>query len=58
MPVVCTMGILVNGGMMFSLGPENWIRLFVWLVLGLLIYFSYSRRHSLLRAQGSVQQLN
>jgi basic amino acid/polyamine antiporter, APA family len=46
---VATMGILVNGGMMFSLGPENWIRLLVWLVLGLLIYFGYSRHHSALR---------
>jgi APA family basic amino acid/polyamine antiporter len=55
MPVVCTMGIVVNGGMMFSLGPDNWIRLVVWLVLGLLIYFGYSRRHSLLRAEGSAE---
>ncbi len=47
-PFVSTMGILVNGGMMFSLGVENWIRLLVWLVLGLLIYFGYSRHHSLL----------
>ena len=43
------MGILVNGYMMFSPGPENWLRLLVWLVLGLLIYFGYGRRHSLLR---------
>jgi APA family basic amino acid/polyamine antiporter len=48
-PVVSTLGILVNGGMMFFLGPENWLRLFIWLVLGLIIYFGYSRRHSELR---------
>jgi basic amino acid/polyamine antiporter, APA family len=47
-PFVSTMGILVNGGMMFSLGLENWIRLLAWLALGLLIYFGYSRHHSLL----------
>ncbi len=52
-PLVSTMGILVNGGMMFSLGPENWLRLFVWLVLGLLIYFGYSRHHSALRTQST-----
>jgi basic amino acid/polyamine antiporter, APA family len=46
------MGILVNGAMMFSLGPENWLRLLVWLVLGLLIYFGYSRHHSALRTGG------
>jgi len=44
------MGMLVNGAMMFSLGPENWTRLLVWLVLGLLIYFGYSRHHSALRS--------
>jgi basic amino acid/polyamine antiporter, APA family len=49
-PLVSTLGILVNGGMMFFLGPENWLRLFIWLVLGLMIYFGYSRRHSDLRA--------
>jgi basic amino acid/polyamine antiporter, APA family len=50
-PVVSTLGILVNGGMMFFLGPENWLRLFVWLVIGLMIYFGYSRRHSELRSR-------
>jgi APA family basic amino acid/polyamine antiporter len=50
-PVVSTLGILVNGGMMFFLGPENWLRLLVWLVLGLVIYFGYSRRHSALRSR-------
>jgi APA family basic amino acid/polyamine antiporter len=49
LPVVSTMGILVNGTMMFFLGPENWMRLFVWLILGLVIYFGYGRRHSNLR---------
>ena len=47
--LVSTMGILINGAMMFFLGPENWGRLFVWLVLGLVIFFGYSRRHSALR---------
>jgi APA family basic amino acid/polyamine antiporter len=50
-PFVSTMGIFVNGYMMFHLGPENWLRLFVWLILGFLIYFGYSRRHSELRRQ-------
>jgi APA family basic amino acid/polyamine antiporter len=47
-PFVATMGILVNGYMMHSLGRENWIRLFVWLALGLAIYFGYGHRHSAL----------
>ena len=32
--------------MMFSLGWENWLRLFVWLLIGLVIYFGYGRKHS------------
>jgi basic amino acid/polyamine antiporter, APA family len=51
LPVVSTMGVLVNGTMMFFLGPENWMRLFVWLILGLTIYFAYGRHHSALRKQ-------
>jgi APA family basic amino acid/polyamine antiporter len=32
--------------MMVSLPLDTWIRLIVWLVIGMLIYFTYSRRHS------------
>ena len=46
LPVVAAMGILINGGLMYSLEPDVWIRLVVWLVLGLAIYFSYSRYHT------------
>jgi APA family basic amino acid/polyamine antiporter len=46
LPLVASMGILVNGGLMFSLGIDNWIRLFVWLAIGLAIYFGYSRYHT------------
>ena len=31
---------------MFSLPAENWVRLGVWLLIGLVIYFAYSRKHS------------
>ncbi|HQH28816.1 MAG TPA: amino acid permease C-terminal domain-containing protein, partial [Oligoflexia bacterium] len=34
--------------LMFSLPIENWYRLFIWLGLGLLIYFFYGLRHSVL----------
>jgi APA family basic amino acid/polyamine antiporter len=33
---------------MAYLDKETWIRLLVWLVIGLTIYFTYSRSHSLL----------
>jgi basic amino acid/polyamine antiporter, APA family len=32
--------------MMLSLTEVTWIRLFVWLVIGMAIYFGYSRGHS------------
>lgn len=48
-PLVPILGILVNAALMYGLGWENWMRLLVWLVIGLIIYFSYSRHHSLLR---------
>ncbi|HNE28930.1 MAG TPA: amino acid permease [Saprospiraceae bacterium] len=45
-PIVPILGALVCGAMIFGLGIENWTRLFVWLIIGLVIYFSYSRYHS------------
>jgi APA family basic amino acid/polyamine antiporter len=46
LPLMAGMGILVNAALMFSLGKDNWLRLLVWLALGLVIYFGYSRRHT------------
>jgi basic amino acid/polyamine antiporter, APA family len=45
-PAVPLLGIAVCAAMMYALGPENWWRLIVWLVLGLAVYFGYSRRQS------------
>ncbi len=47
-PYVPLAGILLCLLLMFSLPWENWARLVGWLLLGLLIYVSYGRRHSLL----------
>jgi APA family basic amino acid/polyamine antiporter len=45
-PAVPILGILFNGYMMYKLGWVNWARLFIWLGIGLVIYFTYSRYHS------------
>ncbi len=45
-PLVPILGVLVNGLMMWSLGWQNWARLIIWLIIGLVIYFTYSRYHS------------
>ena len=50
-PFVPIAGIVCCLILMFSLPPENWLRLGVWLVIGLAIYFSYGRKHSLLAAR-------
>lgn len=48
-PVVPILGILVSLGLMASLNGITWVRLIVWLVIGLVIYFTYSVKHSLVR---------
>ena len=45
-PAVPIVGVASNLLMMLFLGWENWLRLFVWLLIGLAIYFGYSRHHS------------
>jgi APA family basic amino acid/polyamine antiporter len=44
--IVPILGILCCLVLMFSLPVANWLRLAVWLVIGLVIYFSYGIRHS------------
>ena len=44
--IVPVLGILSCLMLMFSLPAENWLRLAVWLVIGLVIYFTYGRHHS------------
>ncbi|MBC7927058.1 MAG: amino acid permease [Bryobacteraceae bacterium] len=48
-PFIPILGILANLFLMFGLGLENWLRLFVWLIVGLGVYFGYSRHNSKLR---------
>lgn len=49
-PLVPILGILFNGYMMYKLGWINWARLIIWLIIGLFIYFTYSRNHSRLQS--------
>jgi APA family basic amino acid/polyamine antiporter len=48
LPVTATLGILVCLSMIYGLGWTNWARLIGWLLIGFVIYFGYSRNHSLL----------
>ena len=47
-PLVPILGILTCLLLMFSLPAENWYRLIIWLAVGLVIYFAYGRRHSVM----------
>jgi amino acid transporter len=45
-PLFPLISVVLCGGLMTGLTVITWIRFFVWLGIGLAIYFAYSRRHS------------
>jgi len=45
-PFVPIMGVLICFGMMAFLPGDTWIRLLVWMAIGIVIYFTYGRKHS------------
>src|ERR1700752_1354453 len=45
--LVAPLGILFNLTLMLFLTDESWLRLAVWMGLGLLIYFAFGLRHSI-----------
>ncbi len=48
-PFVPIMGIAVCLYLMYALPTDTWIRLIVWMAIGVAIYFLYSRHHSKIR---------
>jgi APA family basic amino acid/polyamine antiporter len=46
--VVAPLSVLSCLVLMMSLPVENWIRFVVWLAIGMVIYFTYSRSRSTL----------
>jgi APA family basic amino acid/polyamine antiporter len=45
-PFVPILGALFCLAMMLSLDGDTWLRLIIWLAIGLVIYFAWSRKHS------------
>ncbi|HLO47786.1 MAG TPA: amino acid permease [Kamptonema sp.] len=45
-PLVPVLGVLICGVQMLSLSGATWLRLVVWVVIGLVIYLTYSRKNS------------
>jgi len=51
LPIVASLGAILCGSMIFGLGWPNWLRLFAWLAIGLVIYFAYGSRRSRVAAE-------
>lgn len=49
-PLVPILGIVVSFGLMASLPLGTWLRLIIWLIAGMVLYFSYGRKHSRVQA--------
>lgn len=48
-PVIPILGIIVCTGLIYTLGPSNWLRLIIWLMIGVVIYFVYGVKNSRLQ---------
>jgi APA family basic amino acid/polyamine antiporter len=46
--LVAPLGVLVNVAMMLFLPVSTWVRLAAWMAIGLVFYFAYGYRHSIL----------
>ncbi|NMM84168.1 amino acid permease [Rhodococcus sp. SRB_17] len=55
-PFVPILAVLACLWLMFNLSVETWLRFIVWMALGVVIYFAYSRQHSMIgkRERGEV----
>src|ERR687889_2199213 len=56
MPVVPAFGVLASLFLILQLHWETWLRFVIWLLIGLVIYFTYGRRHSLLNPDSPLHQ--
>ena len=54
--LVCPLGVFFCTWLMYGLPPDTWARLIIWMAIGLLIYFSYGRRHSKVQQQANQTQ--
>ncbi|MBF8187208.1 amino acid permease [Nonomuraea sp. K274] len=56
MPVVPAIGVVFSIWLITFLDPVTWLRFAIWFAIGLVIYFAYSRRHSLLSVASRPEQ--
>jgi APA family basic amino acid/polyamine antiporter len=53
--LVSPLGVFFCLWLMYGLPPDTWARLIVWMAIGLVVYFTYGRRHSRLEQQAPAQ---
>lgn len=51
--LIPVMSLLINFYLMAQLGITNWMRFIIWLIVGLIIYFTFSRKHSVMATNKS-----
>ncbi len=56
--LIPVLGLLTNLYLMSELGVTNWLRFLIWLIVGLLLYFTYGYKHSRLRTLSKVKSNN
>jgi APA family basic amino acid/polyamine antiporter len=52
-PAVPVLGIISCGALMAGLPKDTWVRLIIWMAIGLVIYFTYGKSHSKLARASS-----
>ena len=52
-PLVPVLSAVVSLTLMFSLPSETWERLIIWMIIGIVLYFSYGYWHSQVRKAGA-----
>jgi len=55
-PWLPALGALASFGLMCALPALTWIRFFVWMAIGLVVYFSYGRRNSRLNPERNAKR--
>ncbi|MGE2836510.1 amino acid permease [Mycobacterium sp. SMC-4] len=55
-PLLPILSIIACVWLMLNLSGVTWIRFGIWMAIGVLVYFAYGRRHSLLGKRGALQR--
>ena len=52
MPVLPILSVLACLWLMINLTAITWVRFLIWMAIGVVVYFAYGRRHSLVGRRG------